>query len=381
MEELLADVFGIASAAECDASHFAVVEPAFWGIMKMNVISVGIWNLTPIPAGIAIVRNAKDLLGVKWLSARMEELLPVPYFHVVFTLPHCFNPLLACNKDLLYDLFFKKAAETLQEFALTPKHLGAQPGFIGVLHTWGQKLWYHVHLHFIITGGGWSAEKQCWIEHKRAEKFLYPVPAMSVVFRGKFIAGLKRLYRRGELEFPGDLERLEDDDSFDYFLNQAVSQRWVSYAKSPFSGPILVLKYISRYTHRVAISNDRLLEFTDKIVRFRYKDYKDHYKVKTLPLEPLEFMRRFLQHVLPKGFIRIRHFGFLAGNSKAKLLPKIRAFLKNQSETARRILEEGASQLESIRKSWELFCPECKKGSMITIHVEEVIWPLTAGFP
>jgi len=278
-------------------------------------------------------------------------------------------------------LFFKKAAETLLEFAKTPKHLGAKPGFIGVLHTWGQNLWYHVHLHFLITGGGWNEENQSWIKHNRHQKFLYPVRAMSVVFRGKFIAGLKGLYRQGKLQFPGDLERLEDEDSFEYFFNQSVSQRWMSYAKSPFSGPILVLKYISRYTHRVAISNDRLLEVSDDIVRFRYKDYKDNHKLKTLPLEPLEFMHRFLQHVLPKRFIRIRHFGFLAGNSKAKLLPKIRDFLKNQSETAKRILEESTLELEVLRKSWELFCPKCKKGTMITIHSEELNGPLTAGFP
>ncbi len=204
---------------------------------------------------------------------------------------------------------------------------------------------------------------------------------MGVVFRGKFIAGLKRLYRRGLLEFPGELQLLEDEDSFDCFLNRVTSQRWTCYAKAPFAGLEQVLRYISRYTHRVAVSNHRLLNVTDQFVQFSYKDYKDGAKVKPMKLPPVEFIRRFVQHVLPERFVRIRHYGFLAGNSKSKLLPLIRKSLEDLLEAGKRILESVVEKSQSLVKSWLIRCPVCQTGRMITIHRESVHLPLSTGFP
>ena len=318
---------------------------------------------------------------LKWLSARLQDVLPISYFHVVFTLPHSLNGLLLWNKAVLYELFFQAASETLLAFAATPKHLGAKPGFIGILHTWGQNLWYHVHLHFIISSGGWDEERQRWVEHHRHERFLYPVFALSEVFQGKFISGLKQLYRKGKLNFPDDLEYLEDEDSFEWFLSRITSQRWNTYAKAPFSGPVQFFKYIGRYTHRVAISNDRLVHIDPEWVHFRYKDYKDNHTVKTMKLRPVDFIHRFLHHIVPKGFRRIRHYGFLAGNTKSTLLPKIRDSLKALAEAGKRKVEDVIESVFAMLGPNNIACPQCKIGRMITIHIEEVTLPLTHGFP
>lgn len=265
--------------------------------------------------------HARDL----WLAERSKELLPVGYFHVVFTLPHELSWLALQNKKVLYDLLFRASAESLLEVAQDPQHLGAEIGFLGVLHTWGQNLQAHPHVHCVIPAGGLSLDHQMWIHPRYA--FLLPVKVLSRVFRGKFVAGLKRAFRKGKLLFPGSLKAISEEKTFHAFLRPLFRQDWVVYAKPPFGGPQHVLHYLARYTHRVAISNHRLLNVTDSAVTFRWKDYAHHQKQRKMTLSGDEFLRRFLLHVLPKGFIRIRFFGFLSPRKRVGLLALCRRLL------------------------------------------------------
>ncbi len=259
--------------------------------------------------------NARE----KWLAARSQELLAVPYVHVVFTLPHQLAPLAFHNQRILYGLLFRASAATLLEIAADPKHLGAGIGFLSVLHTWGQNLLHHPHVHCVIPAGGLSPDHQHWV-HPRYPFFL-PVKVLSRVFRGKFVAGLKRAFRKGKLVFPGSLRTLSQEQAFRSFLRPLFRQDWVVYAKRPFGGPQHVLQYLARYTHRVAISNHRLLDFTGGQVTFRWKDYAHGNKKRKMTLTADEFLRRFLLHTLPRSFVRIRSFGFLANRRRAALLP------------------------------------------------------------
>jgi hypothetical protein len=259
--------------------------------------------------------NARD----KWLAARQRELLAVPYVHVVFTLPHALAPLVLHNKKLLYTLLFRASAATLLEIAADPKHLGAEIGFLSVLHTWGQNLLHHPHVHCVIPAGGLSPNHKAWVRPRY--RFFLPVKVLSRVFRGKFVAGLKRAFRKGELCLTGVLQPLTQDKAFRSFLRTLFRHDWVVYAKPPFGGPQHVLHYLARYTHRVAISNHRLVGLADGKVTFRWKDYThgNQYRLMTLTAE--EFLRRFLLHTLPRSFVRIRFFGFLANRQRAALLP------------------------------------------------------------
>ena len=265
--------------------------------------------------------NARD----KWLAARQAEVLPVPYVHVVFTLPHQLAPLAFHNKKLLYTLLFRASAATLLEVAADPKHLGAEIGFLSVLHTWGQNLLHHPHVHCVIPAGGLSPDHQCWV-HPRYPFFL-PVRVLSRLFRGKFIAGLKQAFRKGDLCLSGALKPLAQDRAFRSFLRTLFRQDWVVYAKPPFGGPQHVLHYLARYTHRVAISNHRLANFADGKVTFHWKDYTHGRKRRRMTLTAEEFLRRFLLHTLPRGFVRIRFIGFLANRRRAVLLPLCRNLL------------------------------------------------------
>lgn len=249
--------------------------------------------------------NARD----RWLADRQKELLNVGYFHVVFTLPHELSWLALHNQKVVYRLLFQASAETLLEIAADPKHLGAQIGFLSVLHTWGQTLQHHPHVHCVIPAGGLSPDGKQWI-HPRCNTFFLPVKVLSRVFRGKFVAGLKRAFRKGELLFPGSLQALEGEKAFAVFLRKLFRQDWVVYAKPPFGGPEHVLHYLARYTHRVAISNHRLIQLADGQVTFRWKDYAHGSKKRKMTITAHEFLRRFLLHVLPKGFVRIRFFRF-----------------------------------------------------------------------
>jgi hypothetical protein len=259
--------------------------------------------------------NARE----RWLAARRQELLPTRYVHVVFTLPHLLAPLALQNKKVIYGLLFRASAETLIEIARDPKHLGAEIGFFSVLHTWNQKLEHHPHVHCVVAAGGLSPDHSRWISPRYP--FFLPVKVLGTVFRGKFVAGLKRAFAQGRLGFHGQLSFLAAPKTFRGWLRQLFRQDWVVYAKRSFGGPEHALRYLGGYTHRVAISNHRLVAFADGKVSFRWRDsaHKNKKRLMTLPVD--EFLRRFLLHVLPKAFVRIRNFGFLANRRRAALLP------------------------------------------------------------
>ena len=242
----------------------------------------------------------------RWLARREQDLLPVPYFHVVFTLPHALNPLCQRYPRLLYDLLFRASAQTMLEVAADPKHLGARIGFLSILHTWGQNLRLHPHLHCVIPAGGFDPSYSRWVHPKYP--FFLPVKVLSRVFRGKYLALLQQALRQRRLDYPATLVRM------------LLKNDWVVYAKPAFGEPTRVLRYLGRYTHRVAISNQRLLSFDGSCVRFRWKDYAHGNKQRIMTLSAVEFLRRFCQHVLPRGFVRIRHFGYLASAHRTSLL-------------------------------------------------------------
>lgn len=246
----------------------------------------------------------------RWLAAREQELLGVPYFHVVFTLPHELNALCQRNATVLYNLLFRTSAETMLEVAADRKHLGAWIGFLSILHTWGQNLMLHPHVHCVVPAGGWSPDQRRWVHPRYA--FFLPVKVLSRVFRRRFVKGLRRAYRQNQLVFGGQTAPLADAAGFQAFLNTLFRQNWIVYAKPAFGGPHAVLRYLGRYTHRVAISNHRLLAFDGEQVTFRWKDYAHGNQPRTMTIPASEFLRRFLQHGLPRGFVRIRQFGYLA---------------------------------------------------------------------
>ncbi|MGD0226821.1 MAG: IS91 family transposase [Terriglobia bacterium] len=264
----------------------------------------------------------------RWLAAREQELLPTSYFHVVFTVPHELNLLAQDNPRQFYHLLFTASAATLLEIAADPKHLGAEIGILSILHTWGQNLLAHPHIHCVIPAGGISRDHTRWV-HPRYPGFFLPVKVLSRVFRGKFIGGLKRLYRRKQLRCAGPSAALADEKQYRQLLRRLHRQDWVVYAKPAFGGPRQVLRYLGRYTHRVAISNHRLVSFDGDRVTFRWKDYAHRSKTRPMTLAATEFLRRFFLHILPKGFVRIRHLGFLANRFRAARVKLCRQLLAN----------------------------------------------------
>jgi hypothetical protein len=268
----------------------------------------------------------------RWLAARERELLPTNYFHVVFSVPHELNVLALDNARRFYDLLFSASAQTLLEVAVDPRHLGAEIGVISILHTWGQNLLLHPHIHCAIPAGGLSPDHGRWVRPRYP--FFLPVKVLSRVFRGKFLTGLKRLYRRKELYCAGPSAALADPRQFAQLLRHLHREDWVVYAKPAFGGPMQVLRYLGRYTHRVAISNHRLLAFDGERVTFRWKDYAHGGKWGQMTLRTSEFLRRFFLHVLPKAFVRIRHFGFLANRFRIPRVSLCRQLLTNHSCTA-----------------------------------------------
>lgn len=295
----------------------------------------------------------------QWLAARQRELLPVDYYHLVFSVPHALVPLMWQNKRVLFRLLFEASAETLLEVAADPGHLGAEIGFLSILHTWGQTLQRHPHVHCVVPGGGLSSDRQRWIPSP--PRFFLPVRVLSRVFRGKFVAGLKRAFRRNELAFFGPCLPLAGKQAFHSFLRTLFREDWVVYAKHPFGGPQHVLHYLARYTHRVAISNHRLVDLTDTHVTFLWKDYAHGSKRRKMTLTHEEFLRRFLEHVLPRGLPRIRYFGFLANRRRGVLLPLCRTLL-----AATPPADASAAAQTAV---WH--CPRCH-GAM------RIVEPLTA---
>jgi len=286
-----------------------------------------------------------------WLEARRRELLPSPYAHVVFTLPQQLAPLALQNKKIIYDLLLRASAETLLEVARNPRRLGAEIGFFSVLHTWNQKLQIHPHVHCIVPAGGLSLDHTRWIPSR--PRFFLPRPVLRRVFRGKFVAGLKSAFQHQQLHFCGDLALLAQPKTFASWLRPLFRKNWVVYCKPPFGGPEYVLQYLGRYTHRVAISNYRLISLADGQVTFRWRDSAHHNEQKVMSLSLDEFLCRFLLHVLPKGFVRIRHFGFLANRRRATLLPLCRqALAVVQPQT-----QPEASTAKETRPLW--LCPKC----------------------
>jgi hypothetical protein len=254
--------------------------------------------------------KCQSLARAQWLQDRQAELLPVPYFHVVFTLPEEIANLAYQNQKVVYDLLFRATAETLTTIAADPQHLGAQIGFLAVLHTWGQNLLFHPHLHCVVPGGGLAPDQKRWIACR--PHFFLPVRVLSRLFRRLFLEALQTAFGQGQLHFFSSLERLRNPKAFAAYLAPLRQTDWVVYAKAPFGGPQQVLNYLGRYTHRVALANDRLLSIDQGKVTFRWKDYRHHDQLKTMTLDAQEFIRRFLLHTLPQRFQRIRHYGFLS---------------------------------------------------------------------
>ena len=293
----------------------------------------------------------------RWIAARQRELLPTRYVHVVFTLPHRLAPLVLQNKKVLYDLLFRASAETLLEVARDPRHLGAEIGFFSVLHTWSQKLGLHPHVHCVIPAGGLSLDHAHWIPSR--ERFFLPIHVLRRVFRGKFVAGLRQAFQAGQLNFHGDLALLAQPKTFAAWLRPLFRKDWVVYSKPPFGGPEYVLQYLGRYTHRVAISNHRLVSLAEGNVTFRWRDSAHNNEQKLLTLSLDEFLRRFLLHLLPKGFVRIRNFGFLANRKRAITVPLCLSLLGSPTEAMHEASAHSPCDL------W--LCPHCG-GSMRVIQ-------------
>jgi hypothetical protein len=286
----------------------------------------------------------------RWLAAREQEVLGVPYFHVVFTIPHELNPLCQYNPEVLYNLLFRASAATLLEVAADPKHLGAEIGFLSILHSWGQNLLLHPHVHCAIPAGGFSLDHTRWIYARYP--FFLPVKVLSRMFRGKFIAALRRAYRRKKLRFHGPIAALEQPKRFASFLRTVFRQDWVVYAKPAFGGPTQVLRYLARYTHRVAISNHRLLAFDGERVTFRWRDYAHGNKKRKMTLNATEFLRRFVQHILPRGFVRVRQYGFLANRCRTANLTLGRRLLATTPKP-----QQPCPDAITSSAAWR--CPHC----------------------
>jgi hypothetical protein len=310
--------------------------------------------------------KCQSLARARWVQDRESELLECEYFHVVFTLPEPMAVLAYQNKRVVYRILFRAAAETLRTIARDPKHLGAEIGFFAVLHTWGQNLLHHPHLHCVVTGGGLSADGRRWVGCRPG--FFLPVRVLSRLFRRLFLEYLQRAFETGELKFFSSLEPLREPDAFMRHLAAVRKVEWVVYAKRPFAGPAQVLDYVGRYTHRVAISNNRLLDMQDAEVRFRWKDYRDHNQQKTMTLAAEEFIRRLLLHVLPDKFQRIRYYGLLGNRYREQKLARCRQLLAMPAAvvTACPDYRDVYQQLTG-NSLWD--CPICHHGRMQVVQV------------
>jgi hypothetical protein len=312
--------------------------------------------------------KCQSLVRAQWLEDRHADIIPVQYFHVVFTLPEEIAAIAYQNKAVVYDILFHATAETLRTIAADPKHLGAEIGFIAILHTWGQNLLHHPHLHCVVPGGGLSADGERWISCRPG--FFLPVRVLSRLFRRLFLAQLQAAFEAGHLRFFNALEPLQAPRAFARHLAPARRTEWVVYAKPPFGGPKHVLEYLGRYTHRVAISNNRLIDFGEGKVTFRWKDYRHESRQKVMRLEAQEFIRRFLLHVLPAGFQRIRHYGLLANRYRAVKLARCRQLLAEPAPVA-----EVPDVALDYRDRYQLLtgkslrdCPKCGHGHMACIE-------------
>jgi hypothetical protein len=312
----------------------------------------------------------------RWLQARERELLDVPYVHVVFTLPHGLLPLAYRNSPRLYTWLFQASAATLRDVTADPRHLGAEIGVLSILHTWGQTLVRHPHVHCVVPAGGLSSDHDRWVHPKYAGFFL-PVKVLSRVFRGKFIEALRRAYDRNELDLGGGSEHLRDRAAWRAFVNALFETDWVIYAKPAFGGAPAVLRYLGRYTHRVAISNHRLLGFDGERVTFSYKDYARGNARRTMTLTAMEFLRRFVQHILPRGFVRIRQSGFLANTCRTARVALARNVLATSAPSAPAPDATESTTTENTRATWA--CPRCGAAMIVgpilsALHLATLTW-------
>ena len=310
--------------------------------------------------------KCQSLAKLRWVAKRGEELLPVNYFHNVFTLPHKLNGLARSNKKIIYDILFRSVSETLLEFG--QNELGGKVGFLSILHTWNQKLAQHIHLHCIIPAGAVSADRKKWTGSSHPD-FLFSVRALSKVFRGKFLYYLKETYKEGKLTFAGKALEFESEAGFRILIDDLYKEDWVVYSKRPFAGPEKALDYLGRYAFRIAISNDRIKNVTGGMVTFTYRDRKDGNRKKEATLSSCEFIRRFLLHVLPGSYTRIRHFGFLANRNRKVNIACVKSLLGVSSDDNER-KEQSIQELmlETTGKDI-LKCPRCKTGNMTLDHL------------
>jgi hypothetical protein len=314
--------------------------------------------------------KCQSLARAQWLADRQAELLDVPYFHVVFTVPDEVAVIAFQNKSVVYDILFHAAAETLRRIAADPAHLGAEIGFLGVLHTWGQNLLHHPHLHCLVPGGGISPDGSWWVACKPG--FFLPVRVLSRLFRGVFLHHLEKAFTAGRLSFFSDLEPLRERPAFLQHLAPARRVDWVVYAKRPFAGPHQVLTYVGRYTHRIAISNHRLVAIDNGKVCFRWKNYRQDGHHGTMTLTADEFIRRFLIHVLPDGFHRIRYFGFLCNRQRQSKLAQCRELLGmalDEAAAAATLRPDYRALHLSLTGTSLTLCPACRHGTMVVIEV------------
>jgi Putative transposase/Transposase zinc-binding domain len=315
--------------------------------------------------------KCQSLARARWLENRQAELLPVEYFHVVFTVPDEIATIAYQNKEVVYGVLFRATAETLRTIAADPKHLGAEIGFLAVLHTWGQNLLFHPHLHCVVPGGGISPDGKHWIGCRPG--FFLPVRVLSRLFRRLFLQHLQAAFATGKLRFFSSLERLRDPEAWAAYLAPLRQREWVVYAKPPFGGPDHVLNYLGRYTHRVAISNNRLVDIDNGKVTFRWKDYRDHNQQKTMTLEADEFIRRFLLHILPEGFQRIRHYGFLGHRycqAKLTLCRQLLGVALTLTDIAPHPnMPDYRDAYEKLTGKSLRECPVCHQGQMVVIAV------------
>ena len=310
----------------------------------------------------------------KWLESRRAELLPVEYFHIVFTVPEEIARIAFYNQAAVYGILFRAASETLLTIARDPRHLGAEIGFFGILHTWGQNLLHHPHIHFVIPGGGLSPDLE-WISCRPG--FFLPVKVLSRLFRRLCLTALREAFRQDKLQFPGEIEALQDEAAFLAYLKPPEQSEWVVYAKKPFSGPHKVLDYLGRYTHRVALSNDRILDVSNGQVTFQWRDYrsKDKYQSRTMTVAADEFIRRFLIHTLPPGFRRIRHFGFLANRFRKEKLQLCRKLLSNPVIDLLPAPAQCREIAPSLHRQPLRPCPKCQTGILIRMALPAYRWP------
>jgi hypothetical protein len=315
--------------------------------------------------------KCQSLARAKWIEDRQAELLLTDYFHVVFTVPGEIAAIAYQNKRVIYSILFRATAKTLQTIAADPKHLGAEIGFFAVLHTWGQNLLHHPHLHCVVPGGGLSPDGTRWISCRPG--FFLPVRVLSRLFRRLFLELLEKAFDSGRLRFFSALHELQHRQTFLRYLAPVRKAEWVVYAKPPFAGPQQVLDYVGRYTHRVAISNNRLLDIDDGQVQFRWKDYRNDNQQKIMPLSADEFIRRFLLHVLPDGFQRIRYFGFLGNRYRQQKLARCRQLLgmasSEQTPQAPEPQKDYRDRYEELTGVSLRQCPVCHRGRMVVVGV------------